>query len=49
MFLCVCIEVQEELDWLKEASVLDATGNVTADASALSPHDDDDVPDWLKD
>ena len=49
MFLCACIEVQEELDWLKEASVLDATGTVTADASALSLHDDDDVPDWLKD
>ncbi len=48
-FLCACIEVQEELDWLKEASVLDATGNVTADASTLSLHDDDDVPDWLKD
>ena len=42
-------EDEEELDWLKEASVLDDTGNVTGDVSALGLDDDDDVPDWLKD
>jgi len=40
----------QELDWLKEASLLDATADVTGDVSGLGlGDDDDDVPDWLKD
>ena len=40
----------QELDWLKEASLLDVTADVTGDVSGLGlGGDDDDVPDWLKD
>jgi hypothetical protein len=40
----------QELDWLKEASLLDATADVTGNVSGLGlGDDDDDVPDWLKD
>ena len=45
-----CTHIQtQELDWLKEASLLDATADVTGDVSGLGlGDDDDDVPDWLK-
>lgn len=44
----------QEPDWLKEASLLESTADITGDLSGLGlggepGGDDDDVPDWLKD
>jgi hypothetical protein len=44
----------QEPDWLKEASLLESTADITGDLSGLGVGcepggDNDDVPDWLKD